>query len=112
MADSDLPIISVETNPSSLQATTPLYLISLQASFIALFTSSTVVFLLRTKVISEIEPVITGTRKALPSNKPLSCGTASVVAAAAPVVVGIIFTYAALALLKSLALKVYLTAEP
>ena len=48
-----------------------------------------------------MEPEATGTLKAIPSNIPFNSGIVSVVAIAAPVVVGTIFWAAALALLKS-----------
>ena len=41
-------------------------------------------------VMSESDPVMMGTRMAMPSNKPFRSGIASVVALAAPVVVGTI----------------------
>ena len=50
----------------------------------------------------EIDPVAVGTRKAMPSNNPLSSGIVSVVATAAPVEAGIIFSAAARARRMSL----------
>ena len=52
---------------------------------------STVVLRFTRKVKSVTEPVIVGTRRAIPSNKPLSSGIVSVVAMAAPVLVGTMF---------------------
>ena len=54
-------------------------------------TSSTVTSLSRTKVRSEIDPVMTGTLMALPSKTPSRLGMVLAVAAAAPVDVGMMF---------------------
>ncbi len=51
---------------------------------------------------SVIEAVITGTRRAIPSKRPLRSGMVSVVARAAPVEVGTILADAARARLRSL----------
>ncbi|MNV21567.1 hypothetical protein D3C71_1125060 [compost metagenome] len=45
-------------------------------------------FLSAIKVISDIDPTGTGTRTAMPSNFPAYCGSAFVVAIAAPVAAG------------------------
>ena len=66
-----------------------------EASINISLTSSTEVVRAVTKVKSEIEPVMTGTRTASPPNRPLSSGTASVAAIAAPVLVGTILAAAA-----------------
>ncbi len=67
----------------------------------AAFTSSNVVFLLNVVVSSVSEPVITGTLCAPPSNFPLSSGSTSPIAFAAPVLLGTMLAAAALALLRS-----------
>src|SRR3989344_6545953 len=72
IADSLLPIISVETNGSPDTARIPFKGDSFEASVNVLFTSSTLVGFDKRKVKSEIEPQITGTRKATPSNLPAS----------------------------------------
>ncbi|GIW69853.1 MAG: hypothetical protein KatS3mg101_0600 [Patescibacteria group bacterium] len=51
--------------------------------------------------MSEIEPVIIGTLREIPSNLPARSGITKVVAFAAPVLVGTIFQPAARDLLKS-----------
>src|SRR3990167_4023634 len=102
IADSLLPTISVDTSGSS--ETAKISGIVFEASVNTFFTSSTVVGLASKNVKSEIEPTITGTLSATPSNLPARSGIASVVAIAAPVVVGMMLTYAALALRKSCAL--------
>ncbi len=53
------------------------------------------------KVKSVNEPVMVGTRRAIPSNNPLSSGMVSVVAMAAPVLVGTILWAAARARRRS-----------
>ncbi len=73
-----------------------------QALMKAWLTSSLVTSFLSKKVKSVIDPVVTGTLKLIPSKSPLSSGIVSVVAIAAPVVVGTIFCAAARARLKSL----------
>src|SRR3989344_3161803 len=99
IADSLLPTMSVDTSGSS--ETAKISGIVFEASVNTLFTSSTVVGLASKNVKSEIEPTITGTLSATPSNLPARSGIASVVAIAAPVVVWMMLTYAALALRKS-----------
>ena len=88
--DSLRPMISEDTNGSLETTKMPFDLRA--ASVKALLTSSTVTFLFNRNVKSAIDPQITGTRKATPSNLPLKVGIASVVAIAAPVVVGIMLT--------------------
>src|SRR3989344_6408967 len=83
-----LPIISLETSSSSVTEKIPFQRDSLAAFLRILFTSSTVVFFLETKVISAIDPVIIGTRIAIPSKSPESFGKAFVTAIAAPEDVG------------------------
>ena len=66
-----------------------------------MFTSSFVVFFSTSMVMSEIEPVMIGTLKAIPSNLPSSSGIALIVAFAAPVLVGDMLYPAARDLLMS-----------
>src|SRR3989344_9439195 len=87
IADSLLPTMSEETKGSDDTARIPFILP--EASDKALLISSTVVGFSSKNVKSEIEPQITGTLSATPSNLPFKVGIASVVAIAAPVVVGI-----------------------
>ena len=75
------------------------------AAFIALLIFSILTFFFTNATKSVTEPLATGTRIAMPSSFPLSSGITSPMALAAPVVVGIIFMAAALALLKSLCIK-------
>ena len=58
--------------------------------------SSLVTLVFSSKVKSTIEPVVTGTLKALPSNLPFNDGITLPMALAAPVEVGIILAPAAL----------------
>src|SRR4051812_43674188 len=68
----------------------------------ASLTSSLVTSRSRSITRSVTEPVGTGTRIAMPSSLPLSCGMTSAVALAAPVVVGMMFSAAARARRRSL----------
>ena len=61
------------------------------AALMAALTSSAVVSRPASKVRSVAEPVGTGTRKAKPSSLPLSSGSTSPIALAAPVDVGTMF---------------------
>ncbi len=79
----------------------PLRLVS-DAFFKAPLISAAVTTFLRTHVKSVSDPSGVGTLRATPSIFPLSSGITSDTALAAPVVVGIIETAAALALLRSL----------
>src|SRR3989344_1966754 len=88
IADSLLPIMSVETSGSS--ETAKIWGIFLAASVKTLLTSSTEALFPKRNVKSEIDPIDTGTRNAIPSNFPFNSGIASVVEIAAPEVVGII----------------------
>src|SRR3989344_476266 len=102
MADSGRPIISLETIGSSVTASILEKAGFLATSLKALLISSTVAFLLMRKVKSDSEPTGVGTLIATPSKSPFKAGMVSVVAIAAPVVVGTMFSAAALALRRSL----------
>merc|ERR1719263_718857 len=58
------------------------------AALIAAFTSSFEVFLLTLRTKSTTDTLGVGTRKAMPLNLPLNCGSTSATALAAPVLVG------------------------
>ena len=90
IADSLLPTISEETRESLETAIIPFKGVSFEASVKTLLISYTVVDFSKRNVKSESDPTGTGTRSATPSNFPFNSGIASVVAIAAPVVVGII----------------------
>ena len=92
---------SRETNSSSEHKRIPfmeLFAYSLSLAF----TSSLVVLLERVATKSTRETLGTGTRMARPSSFPFISGITSAIALAAPVVVGIMESAAARALLKSL----------
>src|SRR5215216_3418169 len=72
---------SDETSCSALYSRMPFRSPS-QAAFTALFTSSTVVGFLATKVRSTIETLMVGTRIEKPSSLPLRCGSTRPTAAA------------------------------
>ncbi len=72
------------------------------AFFIAAFTSSAVAAFDSSAVRSTTETFDVGTRIAMPSSFPFSCGMTSATALAAPVVVGIMDSPAARALRRSL----------
>src|SRR5215204_6143342 len=95
------PIISEDTIGSSVYAIIPFRFVC-EASFKALLTSSLVTSFLSVSTISATEPSLTGTRSAIPSSLPSNSGMTTPIDFAAPVVVGIIDTIAALALLRSL----------
>ena len=65
------PIMSDDTSGSFVVVKMPFHLSSFAASISAPFTSSIFVFFFVIKVMSAIEPEITGTRKAMPSNFPV-----------------------------------------
>ncbi|KKS74727.1 MAG: hypothetical protein UV47_C0008G0001 [Parcubacteria group bacterium GW2011_GWA2_42_80] len=103
IAEAGLAIKSEETSGLLVTCKIPLYLLELDASRKAAFTCALVTFFrFRTKVKSDKETQTVGTRTAKPSKIPLSSGMVSVVAIAAPVVVGTIFCAAARARRKSL----------
>ena len=81
--DADSPIMSVETIGSSVYDMIPLRLV-LEESFSAKFTSSLVTSLFNVNTISTIEPLLTGTLSAMPSNFPLNLGKTEPIALAAP----------------------------
>src|SRR6185312_1827075 len=95
MAAKELFTISEKTNGSFETNTIDLYLFVFDSSVRILLISSTEVFFEVTKVISEIEPTVTGVRIAIPSNFPSNFGSALIVALAAPVVAGTKFIAAA-----------------
>ena len=101
MEDSLRPMMSEETRGSLVTAITPFQRLELDSSERTALTSSTEVFLLTRKVKSVSEPVMVGTRRAMPSNNPFNSGITSIVAAAAPVVVGMMLAAAARALRRS-----------
>ena len=69
------------------------------AAFTASFTSAAVTFFSNSTTKSTTEPVMTGTRNAIPSNLPFNCGNTKPTAFAAPVDVGTVLAAAALPLL-------------
>src|SRR3989344_8406766 len=93
--------ISEETIGSFVTAKTFLYRGSFEATVKASLTSSADVFFDISIVMSERDPTITGALMANPSKSPSSSGITSVVALAAPVVVGTRLNPAARARLKS-----------
>ena len=101
IAECGLPTISTETSGSSEYCIIPLRLYS--AAFLnVLLISSLVTSLFKMQVKSVREPSGVGTLTAIPSIFPFSSGMTRVTAFAAPVVVGMIETAAARALLRSL----------
>src|SRR5574338_473132 len=94
--------MSEETKDSSEVANTKLYLSVFDSSIRILLISSTEVFFAATNVTSEIEPTGTGVRIAMPSNLFSNCGSALIVAIAAPVEAGIKFITADLPIRRSL----------
>ena len=95
------PIISVETTGRVEYSTTLFILSSFAALFTVLLISSIVTLFSHLKKLSTTELSGTGTRMAIPSSFPFNSGRTFPTARAAPVVVGIIFTAAALLLLQS-----------
>ncbi len=99
--EAGFPTISLDTRGKSEYSKTPFISFS-AAFFIRVFISSAEVSFSKITVRSTSEPSGVGTLTAIPSRTPFSEGITKPIAFAAPVVVGIIFTAAALALLKSL----------
>ena len=95
MAAYGSPTMSEETIWSSVTFKMPFHLGSAAALRKISFISSTVTFLLATKVMSAIEPAGTGTLMEIPSNFFSSSLTTRVTAMAAPVVEGTMFCAAA-----------------
>ena len=93
--------ISEDTNGSFETANNLFHLISNDAWVKIWFISSTLVGLAETKVISAMDPQITGTRKATPSNLLSKLFKTLFIVFAAPVEAGIIFKAPALPLKKS-----------
>ena len=91
-----LPIISDETMGVSSYCRIELSRSVALASFTAWRMSSALTFVFNSTFRSTIYPSETGTRMAMPSNLPLSSGKTIPTALAAPVVVGIMFSAAAL----------------
>lgn len=89
------PTKSIETRSSGSYPRIPLRLVS-AASFIAAFTSSAVAGFSSTTVRSTTETSGVGTRSANPLSLPLSSGMTSAIAFAAPVLVGMMESAAAL----------------
>src|SRR3972149_8778783 len=101
MDELEFPLKSIETNGSSQYWRMPLS--SPSAAFLnAAFTSSAVVSLSNSATRSTTETFGVGTLIAIPSSFPFNCGRTRETAFAAPVVVGIIDSAAALALRQSL----------
>ena len=88
------PIISDDTIGSSVYAIIPFKFVS-EASFRELLTSSLVTSFFSVSTISATEPLLTGTRSAIPSSLPSNSGITTPIDFAPPVVVGIIDTGAA-----------------
>src|SRR5579871_609416 len=89
-----LPLKSIDTSGAVEYARIP-FIGPSAAALKAPFTSSAVVFLLSTAARSTTDTLGVGTRMAKPSSRPLSSGSTSPTATAAPVVVGIIDNAAA-----------------
>ena len=96
-----LPLKSEETRGSSQYSRMPRS-DSEAASRNASLTASTVVGFCRVATKSQTETVGVGTRKAMPSMRPLSSGITMVTARAAPVVVGMMLSAAERARRRSL----------
>ncbi len=94
MQECGLPTMSQETSASVEYSRTP-FIVPWAACSTALLTCSTVTSVPRVATRSTIDPSGTGTRTAMPSSLPSSCGSTWPTARAAPVVVGIVFSPAA-----------------